>query len=49
MDVIVTEYCAASLRGRSLAQRARAMISIAAPPFRERLERAAWKVLKAGE
>ena len=49
MDVIVTEYGVAQLRGLSLAQRARRMIAIAAPQFREPLERAAHKLLKAGE
>lgn len=38
-DVIVTEFGVAELRGRSLRERARAMIAIAAPAFRERLER----------
>lgn len=38
---IVTEYGVAHLRGRNLAQRARALISVAHPQFREELERAA--------
>lgn len=38
---IVTEYGVASLRGKSLAERARALISIAHPSVREELERAA--------
>jgi acyl-CoA hydrolase len=37
----VTEYGVASLHGRDLAERARSLIEIAAPPFREQLERAA--------
>ncbi len=49
MDVIVTEHGIAELRGLSLAQRARRMIAIAAPQFREGLERAAHPLLKAGE
>jgi len=49
MDVIVTEYGIAELRHRSLAERARRMIAIAAPRFREELERAAHVLLKAGE
>lgn len=49
MDVIVTEHGVAELAGLSLAQRARRLIAIAAPQFREELERAAWPVLKAGE
>ncbi len=38
---IVTEYGVAHLRGRNLAQRARALIDIAHPSVREELERAA--------
>lgn len=38
-DVVVTEWGAAQLRGKSLAQRARAMIQIAHPAHREALER----------
>lgn len=40
---IVTEYGAAFLKGKDLAQRARALINIAAPEFREELEKAACK------
>lgn len=40
-DVVVTEYGIAALRGCSLAERARRMAAIAAPAFREDLERAA--------
>jgi len=48
IDVIVTEYGAAHLRGQSLAERAKRMIAIAHPKFREDLERRvhatqAWK------
>lgn len=39
-DVIVTEHGAAELRGQSLNERARRMIAIAAPEWREPLERA---------
>lgn len=39
-DVIVTEHGAADLRNLSLAERARALIAIAAPQHREGLERA---------
>lgn len=39
--VIVTEFGAADLRGRSLAERARALIGVAHPDLREDLERAA--------
>ena len=37
----VTEYGAVDLRGKNLAERARLLISIAAPQFREELEKAA--------
>lgn len=40
---IVTEYGVASLRGKSLAERARALVSIAHPSVREELERAAYE------
>ena len=49
MDVIVTEYGIAELRHRSLAERARRMMAIAAPQFREELGRAAYALLKAGD
>ena len=39
---VVTEYGTAMLFGRSTAQRARSLINIAAPQFREQLERAAY-------
>lgn len=40
-DLVVTEWGVAELRGRTLAERARRMIAIADPAFREGLERAA--------
>lgn len=40
-NYVVTEYGAVDLRGKDLAQRARLLISIAAPEFREDLEKAA--------
>ena len=43
VDVIATEYGAAELRGRSTAERARAIIEIAAPEQREPLRAAAEK------
>ena len=46
VDVVVTEFGAAQLRGRSLPERARALIAIAAPQFRETLEREAHALLK---
>jgi len=39
---VVTEYGTAMLFGRSIAARARSLIAIAAPQFREPLERAAY-------
>ncbi len=39
---VVTEYGVAALHGRDLAERARSLIAIAAPQFREELERAAY-------
>lgn len=41
---VVTEYGIASLHGSDLAERARRLIAIAAPPFREELERAAYEL-----
>ncbi|MDE7403430.1 MAG: 4-hydroxybutyrate CoA-transferase [Muribaculaceae bacterium] len=40
-NYVVTEYGAVNLRGKSLAERAKLLISIAAPEFREELDRAA--------
>ena len=42
-NYVVTEYGAVDLRGKNLAQRAKLLISIAAPQFREELEKAACK------
>jgi acyl-CoA hydrolase len=47
-DVIVTEYGAAQLRGQTLAERARRMVAIAHPDFREDLDRAAHEIAKRG-
>ena len=38
---VVTEYGMVNLKGRSVAERARALIGIAHPDFREQLEREA--------
>lgn len=48
VDVIVTEFGAAELRGQSIAERTRRLIAIAHPEFREELERAAYPMQKAG-
>lgn len=40
-NYVVTEYGAVNLRGKNLAERAKLLISIAAPQFREELSRAA--------
>ncbi|MGL6171150.1 MAG: acetyl-CoA hydrolase/transferase C-terminal domain-containing protein [Vibrio sp.] len=44
MHYIVTEYGAANLKGRSLRERAQALINIAHPDFREQLSRDAFEV-----
>ena len=48
VDVIVTEFGAAQLKGRSLAERAQAMVAIAHPDFREELDREAQVIAKRG-
>lgn len=48
VDVIVTEFGAAELRGQSLAERTRRLIAIAHPNFREELERAAHAIQQRG-
>ena len=48
MDVVITEFGAAELRAQPMAERARRMIAIAAPQFREGLERDAHNLLKRG-
>ena len=42
MMYVVTEYGIANLKGKSVPERARAMIGIAHPDFREALEREAY-------
>ncbi len=41
VDYVITEYGVASLNGRSMAERAQALINIAHPDFRESLDKAA--------
>ncbi|WP_040825605.1 acetyl-CoA hydrolase/transferase family protein [Nocardia jiangxiensis] len=48
VDVIVTEYGAAELRGRTLAERTRRLVAIAHPDFREDLERVAHTIQQRG-
>jgi len=46
--VVVTEFGCAELRGQSIPERARRMIAIAHPDFREALEQAAQPLFKRG-
>jgi acetyl-CoA hydrolase len=48
VDVIVTEYGAAELKGQTLAERTRRLIAIAHPDFREELDRAAHVIQQRG-
>jgi acyl-CoA hydrolase len=48
IDVIVTEFGAAELKGQPLAERARRLTAIAHPRFRDELEREARLVLLTG-
>ncbi len=48
VDVIVTEFGTAELKGRSLAERTRRMVAIAHPDFRDQLDRAAYDIAKRG-
>lgn len=48
VDVVVTEHGAADLRGQPLRERARRLIPIAAPAFRETLEREAHELFRRG-
>jgi acyl-CoA hydrolase len=48
VDVIVTEFGAAELKGQTLAERTRRLIAIAHPDFREQLERAAHTIQQRG-
>ena len=46
--MVVTEYGAAELKGRSLAERAKRLVAIAHPDFREDLDRQAHEIAKRG-
>jgi len=48
VDVIVTEFGAAELKGQTLAERTRRLVSIAHPDFREDLDRAAHVIRQRG-
>jgi len=48
VDVIVTEFGAAELKGRTLAERTRRLIAIAHPDFREALDRSAHAIQRRG-
>ena len=48
VDVIVTEFGAAELKGQTLAERARRLVGIAHPDFREELDRAAHAIQRRG-
>ena len=48
VDVIVTEFGAAELRGQTLAERTRRLVAIAHPDFREELDRAAHTIRSRG-
>ena len=48
VDVIVTEYGAAELKGQTLAERARRLAAIAHPDFREELDRVAHVIRQRG-
>jgi acyl-CoA hydrolase len=41
VDMVVTEFGVAELRGRSIRERTRALIAVAHPRFRDQLEQAA--------
>jgi acyl-CoA hydrolase len=48
VDVIVTEFGAAELKGRTLAERARRLVRIAHPDFRDELDKAADAIQRRG-
>ncbi len=48
VDVIVTEFGAAELKGKTLAERARRLVAIAHPDFKEELDRAAHAIQRRG-
>ncbi len=48
VDVIVTEYGAAELKGQTLPERARRLVAIAHPDFREELDKSAFEIGQRG-
>jgi acyl-CoA hydrolase len=48
VDVIVTEFGAAELKGQTLGERARRLVAIAHPDFREELDKAAHAIQRRG-
>ena len=48
VDIVVTEFGAAELKGRTLAERARRLVAIAHPDFREELDRQAHEIARRG-
>ncbi|MGO9515129.1 MAG: acetyl-CoA hydrolase/transferase family protein [Steroidobacteraceae bacterium] len=48
VDVIVTEFGAAELKGQTLVERARRLVAIADPDFREELDKAAHAIQRRG-
>jgi len=48
VDVVVTEFGAAELKGQTLVERARRLVAIAHPDFREKLDRAAHAIQQRG-
>jgi acyl-CoA hydrolase len=48
VEVIVTEFGAAELKGQTLAERARRLVAIAHPDFREELDRSAHAIQRRG-
>lgn len=48
VDVIVTEFGAAELKGQTLAERTRRLIAIAHPDFQDELDRAAFEIRSRG-
>lgn len=48
VDVIVTEFGAAELKGQTLAERTKRLVAIAHPDFREELDRASYTIRQRG-